>query len=844
MGEVYRARDTALGRDVAIKILHPNFLHDTDRLRRFRQEAQSTALLNHSNILGIHFIGEHDGVPFLVCELLEGESLRERLRREPLQVRKALDYASQIIEGLAAAHDKGIIHRDLKPENIFLTKDGHAKILDFGLAKLIANNNAGNEANSPTLSQGSAPGVILGTVGYMSPEQIRGQSLDVRSDIFSFGVVLYEMLTGKNAFLRSTAVDTMSALLKDDPPEITESFPAISQGLDRVVHRALEKDPADRFQSVRDLGFALQAVSGSSAASRVTVSPEPAKRRRRFATLGLLGVSALIAVLGGYFLGAHRSNSVAATHPEFQQLTFRRGAIRSARFAPDGKTVIYSANMDGFPVRLYVTRSDGPESQPIEHDNIGLFAVSSLGELAVALGCMNPGYARCFGTLARMPFSGGAPREVASGVHAADWDPAGKQIAIVRREGGRFLVEFPIGKVIYATPGWVSDLRVSPDGRYVAIADHPALGNDAGNLMVLDRNGKPGVTAGPWNSLEGIAWAPSGKEVWFAASSGREAFADQVRSVDLAGQQRMLLRMPGITRLHDVARDGRILLSKEQWRSMMPYRGGRSGKEHDLSWLDLSALCDLTIDAQSVIFAEAGQASYQDYYLYQRSTDGSPAVKLGNGFVGAISPDKKWVLAVGAENPSRLELLPTGTGEVKTLPSAGLTQFGAPSWAADGKLVAFEATDGRSWRFYLQDLDGGLPRSFSSEVASPDFAETQLVSPDGKLVIARDLERKGILFPLEGSKLTNVPGLQPDELIANWSADSRHIYVFRPDVYPVRLIKLDVFTGSRSLQAEIMPEDPIGLDSIYSVRISRDEKIIAYSYTRSLSELYPVTGLE
>jgi eukaryotic-like serine/threonine-protein kinase len=263
-------------------------LHDADRLRRFRQEAQSAALLDHPNILAVHFVGDDNGVPFLVCELLEGESLRERLRRELLPVRKSLDYAAQIIEGLAAAHEKGIIHRDLKPENIFLTKDGRAKILDFGLCKLIAESSATSEANSPTLTQGSAPGVVLGTVGYISPEQIRGQLLDARSDIFSFGVVLYEMLAGKNTFRRSTVADTMSALLKEDPLDISESFPGISRGLDRVVRRALEKDPADRFQSVRDLGFALQAVTADSTAIRMPMSREPAARRTKHAAIGSL----------------------------------------------------------------------------------------------------------------------------------------------------------------------------------------------------------------------------------------------------------------------------------------------------------------------------------------------------------------------------------------------------------------------------------------------------------------------------------------------------------------------------------------------------------------------------
>src|SRR5271165_3529205 len=265
MGEVYRAKDTRLGRDVAIKILHPGTASDADRLRRFQQEAQAAASLSHTNIVAVYYVGEHDGTPFIVSELLEGESLRERLRRGALPVRKSTEIAMQVAEGLAAAHEKGIVHRDLKPENIFLTKEGRAKILDFGLAKLTRPEEKGGDTEGRTLTMGSAPGIVLGTVGYMSPEQVRGQEVDSRSDIFSFGLIVYEMLSGKSAFLRSTTADTMSAILREDPPELGTAASTVSPALDRVVRHCLEKEPGERFQSVRDLGFALQAVTGSDA---------------------------------------------------------------------------------------------------------------------------------------------------------------------------------------------------------------------------------------------------------------------------------------------------------------------------------------------------------------------------------------------------------------------------------------------------------------------------------------------------------------------------------------------------------------------------------------------------
>jgi serine/threonine protein kinase len=357
MGEVYRARDSALGREVAVKILRLDVSSDADRLRRFRQEAQAAAALNHPNILAIHFVGEQDDSPYIVSELLEGESLRERLRSGALPVRKCMDYAAQIAEGLAAAHEKGIVHRDLKPENIFITKDGHAKILDFGLAKLTRPEEMAADGGSLTLTQGSAPGVVLGTVGYMSPEQVRGKTLDPRSDIFSFGVILYEMLSGKNVFLRGTTADTMSAILKEDPPELPQSASGVSPALDRVVRRCLEKEPADRFQSVRDLGFALQAVTGSGASSSAAAAAIPDTRKKSLRAALLVAV-ALLALVASYFAGRHGSAGLATAQPEFHQLTFRRGTIHSARFAPDGQTIVY-----GCPGLAKSTGGSGPLRQ-------------------------------------------------------------------------------------------------------------------------------------------------------------------------------------------------------------------------------------------------------------------------------------------------------------------------------------------------------------------------------------------------------------------------------------------------------------------------------------------------
>src|SRR5437588_3748429 len=272
MGEVYRARDTKLGRDVAIKVLPAAFSADTERLRRFEQEAQAAGALNHPNILVIFHIGTHDGAPYIVSELLEGETLRERLAGAALPQRKAIDYALQIAKGLAAAHEKGIVHRDIKPDNIFITDDGRVKILDFGLAKLTSATDGTSQTEVPTRKVNTDPGTVMGTMGYMSPEQLKGHPVDHRSDIFSFGAILYEMLSGRRAFRGDSMAETMSAILREDPPDLSETNKTVSPALERVVRHCLEKNPAERFHSARDLAFAIESLSGSATISGQTAT--------------------------------------------------------------------------------------------------------------------------------------------------------------------------------------------------------------------------------------------------------------------------------------------------------------------------------------------------------------------------------------------------------------------------------------------------------------------------------------------------------------------------------------------------------------------------------------------
>lgn len=842
MGEVYRARDTRLGRDVAIKVLLASFASDPERLRRFEQEARAVAALNHPNILAIHDIGTHDGAPFLVTELLEGETLRERLQEGPLPVRKTIDFAVQAARGVAAAHEKGIIHRDLKPANIFLTTDGRVKILDFGLVKL-----AGKEGPQPGETQGATltaggttePGVVLGTVGYMSPEQVRGKPADARSDIFALGTILYEMLSGQRAFERDSSAETMAAILKEEPPELSGEGKKIPPGVERIVRHCLEKNPGERFQSARDLAFHLESLSGASTASTALASPGMAARQRRRILFAAIGTFALLIV--GWSAYSVDHGAAPAPQPTFQQLTFDRGMIYGARFAPDGQSIYYSASWRGEPIRVYSTRPDSPESRPLNFTGSSLLAVSS-GEMAVSVGCKELLVAQCEGTLATVPISGGTPREVAENVASADWAPDG-QMAAIREVAGKFQVELPLGKVIYQSIGWLDFLRVSPKGDMIAFADLEP-GSDVGRVVILDRTGKLIARSAVFPSVEGVAWPPSEKEVWFSATRN-EAWANAIHALRLSGQERILLRLPGIVRLWDVSRDGRVLLSTESWTTKLQFSGAGDSRERDLSWLDSTIITDLSPDGANLAFEEAGAAARSGVYkAYLRKTDGSDPMELGQESDPVISPDGKWVLA-GNFPFSRFDLLPTGAGQTKELDANGIKETASLGWMPDGKAIYFSGNDGHEWRMYVEEIAGGAARAVTPAISvKANSIESNLVSPDGKFVFARDLSGKGWLYPVAGGTTRPIPGMTSQDTWTNWSRDGRSAYVYQDRQMYADLYRLDLATGKRQLVKKLAPSDPAGLSAIAPVRITPDGKACAYSYDRALSELYVVEGVK
>jgi hypothetical protein len=832
MGEVYRARDSRLNRQVAIKILPAVFSSDADRLRRFQHEAMAAAALNHPGIIAVYDVGAQDGIPYVVSELLEGETLRDRLRNGALSRRRCLEYGIQIARALAAAHDKAIVHRDLKPENTFITREGRIKILDFGLAKRQeqAAAAAGQPA-IPTLTVDTTPGMVLGTVGYMAPEQVRGLPADARSDIFALGALLYEMLSGQRAFKGQTMADSMSAILNEDPPDLAETGREISPAVERIVRHCLEKNPEDRFRSAHDVAFALENISASSQSS-VAISTAPRVSHIR-ALWPLLLSLVIAAVAAGAFL-AWRGMRFTAV-PTFRRLTFERGMIPSARFADDGRTVIYGAGWESKPVRLFSTSADAPQARALEIDSASLLGVSRSGEMALAVGGKITSHLVIRDAmLARAPLAGGAPREIQEQVRAADWGPDGT-LAVVHYVGGRSRVEYPIGKVLYESGGWISHMRLSPAGDRIAFMLHPSWPDDRGFVTIADLAGHEKNLTQEWEGEEGLAWSPKGNEIWFTATS---AGADRaLYAVTPSGKLRVLLRIPGGLTLHDISHDGRVLLSFDDDRvGMRGARGG--GLERDLSWLGWTIVEGISPDGKWVLFSEQGEPTGSNYVLAMRSFDGSPPTRLGEGNGFGFSSDGKWVAATRADRRPQITLLPTGAGQPNKVDVAGLEALGRTSFFPDGKRLLVDGVEhGHAYRTYAVDIAGGKATAITPEgVVSP------ALSQDCTQLAARDLSGGITIYSLQGKPARIVPGtnsLQPLE----WSAGGRFLLATAPDEVPPRILRVDPATGRQELVRKATPSDLGGVYNVFAFRISPDGNTYAYSYRQTLSTLYVAEGL-
>ena len=811
MGEVYRARDTRLSRDVAIKVLPQHLSSDPELRARFEREARAISRVSHPHICVLHDIGRDGDTDYLVMELVEGESLADRLTRGALPVADVLRIGAQVADALDRAHRAGVIHRDLKPGNVMLGKSG-AKLMDFGLARAAGLNDGGAKAlsmtQSPTMARPlTAEGSLVGTFQYMAPEQLEGKEADARSDVWALGCVLYEMSTGKRAFEGASAASLISAILKDEPRPIAEIAPMSPASLERIVHACLAKDPDQRWQSAHDVGLALGWPPDAAGAQ-----------------------------------DAGEAGAGAGPTTKFRQLTFKRGLIINARFATDGRTVIYDAAWEGGPHQIHLTRTDSPESTLPPLPSAVLMSVSSRSELALSLDRrFLGGWWLGSGMLAQAPLFGGTPREVASEVYEADWLPDGNALAVSRRSGLENVVEFPLGNPVFTSTGWLTGLRVSPDGRHVAFIDMVGVGHGS-ILRIVDQAGAV-RTPGPMGFwFGGLVWKPDGSEIYFVQSKAPEGAT--LEAIDLDGRRRHIERfMGGYVTIHDMSPAGDMLLTRAAQTYSIAC--SRPGHEVDvtLGQFDLALAKDISDDGKALLYDEQGVANDGELYTYVGATDGSPPVRLGPGYARELSPDGKWAINI---HGSQVRLLSRGAGTPRVLDIAPLNPMHMVSWHPDGERIVMLASEpGHAPRIYILNAAGGGMRPLTPEgVGFPAGAFVKPVSPDGTRICAMSRERELQIYAVsaEGAPLASIQ-LDEGEEPVRWCADGRSIFVWRRGEVPIRVSRLDLETGKRTPWREYPPKDHTGVICSRSVALTPDGETAAYTYAHMISELFVARGL-
>lgn len=739
MGEVYRARDSRLGRAVAIKVL-PSFLSaDSDQLRRFEQEARAAAALNHPNILAVFQMGTYEGAPYLVSELLEGETLREQIKRGRLPIRKAIDYAVQIARGLAAAHDKGIVHRDLKPENLFVTKDGRLKILDFGLAKLMQPQ-SGSDETELTLTTGTEAGMVMGTVGYMSPEQVRGQTADHRADVFAFGAILYEMLAGKRAFQKPTSAETMAAILNEDPPGISQVTTNIPPALQRVVHRCLEKSPEQRFQSASDLAFALDALSESAGTATVgetgAVNAVAPVVSGKFRWLGLLGAVVAILAIAATFAWLR----LPQTPPRVLAITqLTKDGVPKAGLLTDGSR-LYIEESRGTNNFLVQAAATGGETSPIPtpFPAISLLDISPDHSQLMVLNIVNNIGPAEFWAL---PLPSGPPRRIAD-VTGSDgkWSPDGRQLVFAR--GDNIYLAKADGtdaRKLFTVAHGASGFKFSPDSTRIRFHGWNEKENsysiweirtDGTNLHPL----LPGWR-NPASECCGV-WSPDGRYFFFLSdnASRRDIWALQESNTKFRKYPSRLFQLTaGPLRFSSIkpSPDGKKLFAEgyQARGELIRYDAQRGEFVPFLSGMWASDL-NFSTDGKWVAYV-----SYPDATLWRSRVDGSDRMQLTSPPVVAA----------------------------------------LPRWSPDGTQIAFmDIQKGRAWKIWLISATGGAAQEMLAENLYQVDAHW---SPDGKqMVFGRSpTENNTIqLLDLNSKQVSIIPGSQ-GLYSPRWCPDGRHL---------------------------------------------------------------------
>ncbi|MDE3245829.1 MAG: serine/threonine-protein kinase, partial [Acidobacteriota bacterium] len=773
-----------------------------------------------------------DDTAFAVMELLEGETLREVIARGPLSPRRAVEIGSQIAVGLAAAHGKGIIHRDLKPDNVFVLKDGRVKLLDFGLARNIAAFQSGDPSDAETTAvPGTVAGALMGTVGYMSPEQARGETADARSDIFSFGCLLYEMLSGNRAFQGATAVDVLHGILHADVElEGTDLTP----GLRRILQHCLDKHPDRRFQGAQDLAFALESSTSTTRDPAVSTSQSMLRsaERRPWLREFVIGAVVLLTGLGGGTWWT--THALQKPLPTFQRITFRRGNVLHARFTPDGQNVVYAAAWDGRPSEIFLMRADGSGSRPLGLVGATIQSVNDKGDLLVIL---KPGALAATtagaGTLAQATLDGGAPRELLERVLGADYGPDGKQFAVAYQasEGAAFQLDYPLGKRLLVSPGVpLSSVCVSPKGDLVALSvNRPG----SAALVVVDLQGRARTLYQTARNNEAdLAWAPDGKRVYLMDG-------ESLVAVDLDGKSRRIHADSTLFAIHHVSSTGRMLVEREVVRRISVVR--KEGRDTPLGWQDFTLLVDLSRDGQWALMDEGGGRLGPAGQPLLRRTDGSAPKLLETGVPLALSPDAQGALIQLPGKPVKLRLLPIGAGTPRDFAMEGWDLLEG-AFAPDGSQVYAVARQGESATRIIEfPLDGRPGRMVDSPL--PRFDE---ITPDGKHFLALDDHRRLMTAPVAGGPAVPAAGqLQAGDFLVGWSAEGKLRIAHAVDPAHLRIDRLDIRSGERNVWMTLSPPNSTGAVRIRAAKASLDGKTVAFTTgLLDVSDLLILEGLK